>query len=126
VYLRFYLHFRYRPDSDLSPEEERMVSHEGQKKVKREMDELGLDEAPSPYVMRKMNVAIQFFSDYRTFDNKFPYDGGMWDQPVEWLRPVRCIMRAQNDAEMEKRIERSKTSPSSSAGAEESEFMYIE
>lgn len=74
----------------------------------REKQALGLASEPSPYIIRKMNDAILFHADYRDFDNALPYEGGLWDQPAGWTIPVRCIMRAEAQADRERREEKRK------------------
>lgn len=120
MYLRLYLHYRYLPELGAQD----WVAVESQKKIRTLMDEFGLDDTPSSYINRKMALATYYYADYRRFDNKFPYEGGTWEQPADWLRPVRCVMRAYGDAEREKQIEKAGKTPSAS-GAEDSEIMYV-
>lgn len=82
--------------------------------MKRALIDAGIDEGPITADNRtpsepvsemkfRMNEAIHFLSDYRAFGEALPYSGGLRNQPLNWVIPMRCILRAEQDAEADKR-----------------------
>jgi len=71
----------------------------------RELEARGFSWEPSFYIVEKMNVAILNLRDYRGFGQSMPHAGGHRDQPVNWTRPMRCILAAEVEAERQKKAE---------------------
>lgn len=97
------MEYKHQIPPDLSPAEKEQAAIVRRKRLRPELDKYYLDEKPSRYIVHKMNIAIQYYSDYRMFDNALPFDVGLWQQPADWIRPIRCIMLAENKAEQDKR-----------------------
>lgn len=77
---------------------------------RRELEAAGYSWDPEAYIIGKMNECILALQDYRAFGEALPHAGGTRDQPVGWLRAMRCILRAEAEAEQEKRAEESRAS----------------
>lgn len=85
--------FRWPPKPEYDDFEQRFH----QKDMERKHKALEEDLSPMPYQVYKRNACIEAYSDYQEFG--FPYVGGSYEQPHNWKRQMRLILKAKKDAE---------------------------
>lgn len=98
----------YQLEPDLTAEEKALALAPNSRRNLNwgdDLKKLGLEWDPSDAITRRMNVAILARKDYYSFNQQLPHSGGLRDQPVNWLRPMRAILQAEQDAENEKRVQ---------------------
>ena len=56
-------------------------------------------------MLRKRDLALRYFDDYRRFDGKLPQTGGLWDQPSSWRYLLNLALDAEAQVERERRMQ---------------------
>lgn len=64
-------------------------------------DQFTLTVDPETAVIHYMNASILALRDFEDFGVPAVV-GGTWNQPIDWLRRMRCILAARKDAERDK------------------------
>lgn len=67
---------------------------------------MGLSGRMRPWTLRRFNATVRAYNDYEAFDHSFPHAGGYLDQPLLWLRRVRCALAAKNQADEKRDAEK--------------------
>lgn len=72
----------------------RQQEHAYEEKLKEIKSEL----KPSREVKRAYDEALDEYMTYKNFGKRFPNEGGLDDQPAEWVEAVLCLQGAEDRA----------------------------
>jgi hypothetical protein len=53
---------------------------------------------PDDFEIMAYVYAIESYNDFERYGNRFPYSGGLMDQPWAWKCALDCVMDALNAA----------------------------
>lgn len=106
---RLFLYFRYLPEADdeNATEEVRELRaelRENEREVRAEL--LDISEDPSYEIYKRTSDALGWLSEWETYEHKFPYSGGLWDQPAIWKMGLDAAIYARSRSDKERKREK--------------------